>query len=197
MIYKLDPLFRQEAIKRGVIMSKLIIGLLLLLPFSCLAREYPAEIVEYGLTKKYDKAKWYLYCLMCDREVKFFKGKSLVDQYTTFGCLPLELDQVNLRGDTVEINMLFKFNGKKLDWRDVAGFPQYWGAVYCGKSDDIVLFSIKSHIRYSISTCPNVKNCPSREVKPLQPEVIKYIKQNRAKLDPWFRQEAIKRGVIK
>ena len=71
------------------------------------------------------------------------------------------------------------------------------GAVYSLKSDSIIKFSWRTHARYIMRKCFNPNNCKFREEKPLQPEVIKYIRQNKNKLDPWFRKEAIKRGVIK
>ena len=40
-------------------------------------------------------------------------------------------------------------------------------------------------------------NPQERLFNPLQPEVIEYIKKNKGKINPWFREEAIRRGVIK
>jgi len=79
---------------------------------------------------------------------------------------------------------------------DVVNTP-YWGVVFKGASTTPILFSLRAHIHYTMPWCNDLKKCPRRELVPLQPEVIRYIKQNKEKLDPWFRKEAIKRGVIK
>jgi hypothetical protein len=39
-------------------------------------------------------------------------------------------------------------------------------------------------------------NPQSRYENPLQPEVIAYIKNNKDKLNPWFREEAKRRKII-
>lgn len=96
----------------------------------------------------------------------------------------------------MELDFFFYYKNEKVNARMVENYPP-WGALYKRPSDDIILFSSRSSARYYYLNCKDIEECNYREVKPLQPEVIKYIKENKNKLDPWFRKEAIKRGVIK
>lgn len=170
---------------------------------SCFARdttkvksgEYPLEIKHLGLEHLYDKSKWMLYCMECDAKLKFREETNIHDDITC-GMLPLKFDHLEIRNDTIEIDFYFYYKSKKVDWKLVDGMPT-WGTVFKRNSDSIIMYSARDEYRYFMHSCvdPTVE-CPFRTVNPLQPEVIKYIKENRDKLDPWFRQEAIKRGVI-
>ncbi len=128
-------------------------------------------------------------------KVPFVQG-SPVQADVTYGELPLVFDHVEVRGDSIEIDFDFYYKNHRIDSK-LLDFLPYWGAVFVGNSDSVVLYSSTSNFRYQWRRCdPEVVDCPYREVNPLQPEVIDYIKKNKDKLDPWFRQEAIKRGVI-
>jgi len=156
--------------------------------------DYPVEVLKLGKTKLYDKAKWFIYCIQSDRKVRFL-SKTGIKTNITYGTLPLKFENLQLRGDTLEINFNFYYKGEVVD-KLTDNYP-HRGAVYIGNSGKIVMYTTNGHARYVWAKCDNPAKCIFREEKPLQPEVIRYIKANKNKLDPWFRKEAIKRGVIK
>ena len=61
------------------------------------------------------------------------------------------------------------------------------------KGSDSILYYTSSTTMHSFWE----KGTYSRYDNPLQPEVIKYIKTNRDKLNPWFFKEAQVKGIIK
>ena len=158
--------------------------------------DYPKEILNTGTQKLYDKSKWFLYCIHSDREVSFLRSFKNDTKKIYYGTLSLRFDHIEVRKDTIEIDFYFYYKDYKIDEKIVEYLP-YWGTVFTNNSDSIVMYSSRSHMRYLWKKCVNPKKCKYREQQPLQPEVIKYIKDNADKLDPWFRKEAIKRGVIK
>ena len=88
-------------------------------------KEYPEEIKRLGFEKQYDKTKWYLYCIHCDRKVVFTRKSGLTDD-VTFSMLPLRFDFVTVTKDTVEINFSFYYKDIKLEWPVIDVYP-YWG----------------------------------------------------------------------
>jgi len=157
---------------------------------------YPKEIEKLGLQNKYDLTKWIMYCIMSDRHILFNKNNAS-SKIITYGTLPLKFNHMQINGDTVEIDFDFLYEGKFVDIK-MTDYGPLWGVVFVGNSDTVFRYYSQSDARYFMRRCsPNVKNCPYREVNPLQPEVRKYIKQNKEKLDPWFRKEAQRKGVIK
>jgi hypothetical protein len=175
------------------------------------AMDYPKEIQQLGFEKLYDISKWYMYCIHCDGRMEdlypalFWRVGDTAEHInsenpkldsTTLGSLPLGFDNISIRGDTIEMHFYFYYKGYKVDEKLVESLP-LWGTVFYGNSDTIRMYASRSEIRYFMKECVDYANCNVRESKPLQPEVIKYIKSNSKNLDPWFKSEAIRRGVIK
>jgi len=157
---------------------------------------YPSEVKHLGLQQQYDITRWYMYCILCDREIKFTKETGEKEKIS-YGLLPLKFDHVEIRKDTVEIDCYFYYKDILIDGVTTRNYS-LWGLVFKGKSNKPIQFSTQSTGRYYMAICDGApKDCQVRELNPLQPEVIKYIKQNKEKLDPWFRKQAQKRGVIK
>lgn len=156
--------------------------------------DYPLEIKHIGAQKLYDKAKWTLYCIHSDEIVKFASTNSR--DSLTFGTLPLIFDRVSLKQDTIEIRFNFFFGKTKLNYMTVRN-KLISGVVFKGYTDTLIYYATDGDAPYFYWYCGNQNDCPYRFGKPLQPEVIKYIRENKARIDPWFRKEAIKRGVIK
>ena len=72
------------------------------------------------------------------------------------------------------------------------------GVVFNNSYDSVLYYTITSHSHPYLSiTCPDMSNCPSRFVNPLQPEVVKFINDHKTELNPWFYQMAKKKGVLK
>lgn len=157
---------------------------------------YPHIIDSLSLDSLYDRAKWYIYCIHCDDTLKwhpnFFK------KTITLGMLPLVLDTIERRSDTLEMDFAFRLPETAtmlgLDIGNILGF----GVVYKKGSDSILMFSQASVARYSWGySCDDFKSCQDRHVVPLQPEVIRYIKQNGSNIDSWFYKKAVDKKVLK
>jgi hypothetical protein len=157
------------------------------------ASGYPKEINSAELQKLYDETKWRLYCIHCDQKIVFV-DKSLTSDIT-FGQCKLQFDQINQWADSVEVDFFFYYQNIKLNAATLMMTLPTYGAVY-KLPDSLVQYRSRDIVRYFSHTCMDKQDCHDRYVTPQQPEVIRYIKQNKNKIDPWFRKEAIKRGVI-
>jgi hypothetical protein len=151
----------------------------------------PRIIDSLGLNKYYDNARWLMYCKYCDEKVVCLNDSITLGEATIVG------NEVHLVSkDTLELG--FDFISK-----DSASCIGHYdkeqaiiGVAYNIENDSLIYFlgaGVTKRFKVWCDTIP----CNNRLVLPLQPEVIAYIKKNRDKLDPWFRDEAIKRGVIK
>ena len=135
-----------------------------------------------------------LYCIECDKKCILSDNVPIKDS-TYFGFLDLKLIDIKSYQDTTEINMAFYYNDTIIcDINTVyhLGFINT-GAVFKGNSDSILFFKNNTNADFYI----NYKMTDTREVYPLQPDVINFIKSNKDKLNPWFREEAKSRGIIK
>jgi hypothetical protein len=154
--------------------------------------DYPQEIKNKHLESFYDQAKWVMYCIHCDERCRFYKRINITD--TPFlGALDLRFDKVKFFTDTTELNFYFYYRDSLKC--DVNTFYNYgtltYGAAFKGNKDSIIYFLSETTItRFS------KKGKTSRYDNPLQPEVIAFIKNNKDKLNPWFRKEAIRRKII-
>lgn len=152
---------------------------------------YPLVIDSLGMRKQYDQAKWVLYCLNCDDKCEFFKETGIKDTLT-FGMLDLKFERYRKRADTVDLEFNFYYHDTlKCDER-VCRTHSLTGLAYkVGAADYFALINVRWGDYVWKSSYSR-----SRLYKPLQPEVIAYIKANRAQLNPWFRGEAKRRGII-
>ena len=154
--------------------------------------KYPSEIVKLGLEKWYDETKWVMYCIYCDEICKFEK-KTGINDSITFASLDLKFDKIEQFNDSTEISFYFYFNDTlKIDLTTTRNLGLVSGTGFI-KGRDSIFFYISPGTMHRFWT-----NDPtSRYKNPLQPDVIEYIKANENKLNPWFREEAKRRGVIK
>jgi hypothetical protein len=189
----------------------LLISCMLVLSFGCKTRvgdrqinntiidsfnedRYPMEIDSLALNKLYDKSRWFIYCGQSYNQLIFKKQTGIHDSIT-YGMLPLIFDRLQINGDTVEIDWLFYYKGKRVDGKLVENVPA-WGTVFKKASDKVLEISTRTDVGYFGYECPPNDSCPGLEPMIQKPEIINYIKQNKNKIDPWFRKEAIKRGLI-
>lgn len=133
------------------------------------------------------KAKWWLYCFYCDRQVRFLPNTGIKDSSTTLGQLNLKYEYNQINNDTVLFYFDFYYDTLLYNSR-MAIFGDLTGVKIILDNDSVIAFSNGTN---------NVWDGPySRLGNPLQPEVIKYLRENKDKIDPWFYQEAKKRGVF-
>ncbi|MBS1780440.1 MAG: hypothetical protein JST70_14000 [Bacteroidetes bacterium] len=168
----------------------------------------PEEIQKLGIQILYDKTKWYLYSITCMRKLRFepnaeytdtnLKMRIPVDTNITYGMLPMRLESVNISNDSIEVHMRFYYNDILISEDIVANVPQAWGCVYQNRTDDeIVAVAGRGDIRYWKRGCKSPNDCIPFENSIKIAEIRQYLLANKSKADPWFYQEAIKRGVIK
>lgn len=158
--------------------------------------DYPQEIVGLGVERLYDKTKWYIYCSSADRKVKFRPELNIVDTNLTYGMLPLNFELIEVRADSIEINFYFSYNDRKLDVLTVLNEPA-WGCVYIGKSEKIREITSTRYYRYTGVVCEDTANCPDLFDDIDMLRLTQFVNLHKDKLAPWFRKEAIQRGVIK
>ncbi len=130
-----------------------------------------------------------MYCISSDKKPDFINSEMGANSIT-YGTLPLKLDEIELRGDTIEFHFFFHYDGKKLTHGVVNSVP-YWGTVILKESSEVLMYASTSDFRYVMLYDP--KYC---EAKPLQKEVSEYIRKNKTKIHPWFLKEAKKKKVI-
>jgi hypothetical protein len=152
--------------------------------------KYPLIIAALGLQKKYDIAKWTLYCIYCDDTVKLRKIRT--DTAITYGNMELSFSRLEKHHDSLELNFYFYLGNTRCDFETVetVGDKFFTNGVLFIK-DSLAAYTTPTSMRYFWQG--GLRN---RFFRPLQPEVIVFIKNNKDKLNPWFREEAQRRNII-
>lgn len=152
---------------------------------------YPKEILKNNLPVFFDEARWAMYCIHCADTCKFFK-KVNIKENQLFGTLDLRFEKISYLNDTTELSFCFYKDTLRCDVNSISSLGGLTsGAAFKGTKDSIIYYLSNSTI-YRIMGW-GAKN---RYANPLQPEVIEFIKNNSDKLNPWFKQEAIRRKII-
>lgn len=150
---------------------------------------YPSEIDSLHVQDLYDSARWYIYTRYCD---ELYKPKRDTLLSKSFGELELKFDNLTNKNDTLALIFNFMDNGQPIlssmmrDNRQLAT-----GVGFDVKSRE------KFYIISSNVTITYKNNPTSRYENPMQPEVIKYIKENWGKLNDCFRELAKRKGIKK
>lgn len=150
-------------------------------------------IDSLGLRQQFIDWKWKIYCVNCDQKLNFLD--STIHDTVAFGTLPLKFDGLEKKKDTVILDFMFFYNDSIscVPGRVIKNRVIYSAAYKLGV--DTPLYYFTSDATFTVH-CLDTLHCDSRYVKPLQPEVIEYIRKNKEVIDPWLRAEAVKRGVI-
>lgn len=129
-----------------------------------------------------DSAKWILYTFHCDDTTK------QNNEYLPLSALPVKLVYMHKTNDTLDL--LYSF--MKDDSTPISKYSEE-------NITDGVQFRISDKKLLGLIHGEGVvwqKGPLSRYENPLQPEVMAYIKNNRDKLNSWFREEAKRRRVL-
>jgi len=155
---------------------------------------YDKIIDSLGMDKLYTKAKWIMFCLYCDSPVRF-KPSIGKDEVKTYGDLELSLDSLILTNDTTGFLFKFLFNEEVCDTDMVYSYNFTWWGVRFIRNDtnNVQLFmrNNKDVCRYFKPEDPFGKH-----LKKSLPNVVKYVNDNKTKINAWFRNEAIKRELV-
>jgi hypothetical protein len=152
--------------------------------------KYPRVIDSLNMREMYDQDKWAMYCLYCDDTCYMERDK---DEPRLFSTLDLRLKEVRQFNDTVEMDFNFYIHDT-LRCKIAADGNRFYikdGVGYRRGSDSIIYYTSSTTMKRFWE-----RGLKSRYANPLQPDVVTFIKDNKEKLNPWFREEAKKRGVL-
>jgi hypothetical protein len=150
---------------------------------------YPSAIDSLHLQDLYDSARWYIYTQYCD-VLYNPKSDSLLDK--PFGELELKFDYLDIKNDTLALFFSFMDKGQSI----LPSMMRDYKQLATGVGFDVKTKK-KIYIISSNTTITHKGNSKSRYENPLQPEVIKYIKENCGKLNECFRELAEQKGINK
>jgi hypothetical protein len=150
---------------------------------------YPPIVDSLHLQDLYDSARWYIYTEYCD--VLYLPiTDSLISK--PYGEIELKFYNLFIKHDTAHLSFTFIDRGK----------PIMLSMTRDNRSSATgVGFNLKTRKKifegYSGFTYTSKGNPKSRYENPLQPEVVKYIRENWGKLDDCFRELAEQKGINK
>lgn len=145
---------------------------------------------DSGLSSQYENAKWAIYCICGTKMCQFFSVKGKADS-TPFAELELKFREIRRSGDSTELYFDFYRDAIKCDAFAVK--DEWWlqGVGFFGGQDSIAYFISPTTARFI-----NPGTFVRHFTNPLYQSWIGYLKSNTAKLDPWLRGEAVRRGAI-
>lgn len=144
-----------------------------------------------NLTKFNDTAKWLMYAIQCDDSSSFGRTrerKPLTKIPLAF--LKLNLSYMRTEGDTLSLLYDFLVDDSIKVEQSTAMKPIINGIMLNTKADTLIGYIMGDAI------LSKTDNPHSRYENALQPEVIAFMKSNKDKLNPWFREEAKRRKII-
>lgn len=137
---------------------------------------------SFNLKQYNDSAKWILYTFHCTDTTK------QNNEFIPLSALPARLVYISKVNDTLDLLYSFMKN-------DSTPINKY----YEENITDGIQFRTSDNKLLGLIHGEGVvweKGPFSRYENPLQPEVITYIKNNKEKLNPWFKEEAKRRKII-
>ncbi len=149
---------------------------------------YPSTVDSLKVKDLYDSARWYVYTLQCDKK---YLPKSDTSKSVTFGELPLGFRDLISEHDTIIINLDFMDNNKPI----ISGMTRDYKQLSTGVGFDIN--TRKKIFMVFSGGIQSEKGSKTRYENPMQPEVVKYIRNNWDKLNECFRELAEQKGISK
>jgi hypothetical protein len=139
----------------------------------------------------YNQAKWIMYCIHCD-EVTRWRPQYFYLPSVPVGTLDLRFRGASEKGDTVEIYCMFYYHDSiPCNANTLTNYFDLLNGIGFDKKSVKKLYFIRDNAMF-VSLGKNM-----RYINELQPEVIEYIQKNRNELNPWFRDEAIRKGILR
>ncbi|WP_129022409.1 hypothetical protein [Edaphocola flava] len=166
---------------------------------------YPGIVDSLQVNNWYDSTKWYLYTYYCMDTPKLIldneKETNLVN--LPYGSLELKFDSLQVINDS--FYLFFDFYNHTENKLLVPGnYPDIHvisnGLMFRKATVDSVLCIANSNSSYRLKCTffsKEILDTTSfKLIKPLQPDVIHFIRTNSKSLNPWFLEQAKKRGVL-
>lgn len=149
------------------------------------------SLVSSNLSRFNDTAKWLIYSIQCNDSSIYGRTRERKPlAKIPLGFLKLNLSYIRLEGDTLSLLYEFLFDDSIRVEQSTAQKPVVNGIMFNTKTGTVIGYIVGETI---FSQTGNQYNGYENS---LQPEVIVFIKNNRDKLNPWFRAEAIRRKII-
>jgi hypothetical protein len=158
-------------------------------PDSFYVEGYPRIIDSLKVKALFDEAKWRMYCMHCADTYNWSDScSSLFSGY--FGFLPLKFCEISIVGDSSELYF-------EIPW-------SYDERKCCCKSDLLfegVGYSGGKNGRYyyigdNVREYDSVRGLGDPFIFQHQRKAARFIRKYKDRLDPWFREMAIKRGIL-
>jgi len=133
--------------------------------------------------------KFAMYCIYADSKFAFVKDSTTLINYSECN---LKVDTISRFSDTLELGIHFYYKDKQVNFNEIVenGITKIGRVLYDTAQNKIVQYVTSEYLGITIG------DRKSRFFNPLQPDVIEYIKSNREKLNPWFKEEAKRRRII-
>lgn len=158
-------------------------------------QDYPEIINSNSLKLQYNTAKWLIYVNHCDRRCYFNNFLNILDS-PYLGTLELKFEKLSKIGDTIEFKFYFYYKDTlRCDVNSLVNYGEIdSGVAFKGDESDEVIYHTTDGTVAWIAVDKN--SLMSRYANPLQPDVLKFIRENKEKLHPWFLEEAVNRQII-
>ena len=150
---------------------------------------YPRQVDSLHFTDLYDSAKWYLYAINTDQ---YYRPKRDSSASIPLGYLELRFSSVYITHDTLIVFFHFMDKDKVILPSMTRDNAQFTGGVGFLRKTKQRIFQVFSGVYYS----EGGYSPTSRYFNPLQPEVLAFIRNNKDKLNPWFKAQAKRRKII-
>ncbi len=141
-----------------------------------------------GLLSLSDSIKWNLYCIYGNDSASWgWRNKNL--PHIPIGFLKLQLLSLTQNGNDTAI-FFYRFIYK--DSLEVESYDEDRKPI---ASEVMVKLKTKEILGYGVDFFYTLDS-DERYKHPLRPDIINFIKNNSDKLDPWFKQRAIEKGIL-
>jgi hypothetical protein len=146
------------------------------------------RLKEWNVANWNDSAKWRMYFYYCgDTCVSGTKNKTL--SKVPLGFLRLKLGYTSLENDTLTLLYSFVYDDSTEVRYTTYGYSEAFGVSFDVKNNVVIGYATGNGT--FLQKGPNVKY-----ENPYHPEIVKFIKENSNKIDPWFKQEAERRKFL-
>ena len=146
---------------------------------------YPRIIDSLKMNALYDEAKWRFYCMHCAETDNWSDSCSSLSS-GSFGVLPVKFSEVFMKGDSTE---LYFYIPRSNDQRNP--FLLFEGVGHSKGPNSHYYYIADIAWRYD-----SVRGLTDPFIFLYQNKAGRFIRKFKDRLDPWFRNMAIKRGIL-